>query len=112
MTNGSAGAADQRRERPLLHDAAVAHQHDDVGQERRLADVVGHDDDRLAQRPEDAAQVVVQLGAHQRIERAQRLVEQQHLGVEHQRAHDRDPLPLAARQLVRVARRGRRPGSG
>ena len=52
---------------------------------------------------EDVAQVVVQLGADERVERAERLVEQQHLGVEHQRAHQADALALAARQLGRVA---------
>ena len=41
---------------------------------------------------EDAAQVVLQLGADHRVERAQRLVEQQHVRVEHQRAHQADAL--------------------
>ena len=35
--------------------------------------------------------------------RDERLVEQQHLGIEQQRAHHRDALRLPARQLVRVA---------
>ena len=35
-----------------------------------------------------------------RSERRQRLVEQQEVGLEHQRAGDRDPLLLAAGQLV------------
>ena len=44
-----------------------------------------------------------QLLAHPRIERAERLVEQQHLRLHGQRAGERHALALAARQLGRVA---------
>ena len=97
------GRGGEGRERALLDDASGAHEDDQVGELRRFADVVGDDHDGLAERAEDGAQVVAQLGAHQRIQRAERLVEQQHLGVEEQRAHDRDALDLPARQLGRVA---------
>ena len=52
----------------------------------------------------DAAELGVQLGARQRIERAERLVHQQHRRIDGQRARDADALPLSARQLVRPAR--------
>ena len=50
-----------------------------------------------------AAQPVAQLDPHLRVERAERLVEQQHLRLDRQRARERHPLPLPARQLRRVA---------
>ena len=46
----------------------------------------------------------VQLGARDRIERAERLVHQQHRRIDGERARDADALPLAARQLVGPAR--------
>ena len=51
----------------------------------------------------EAAQPVAQLDAHLRVERAERLVEQQDLRLDGQRARERHPLALAARQLGRVA---------
>ena len=44
-----------------------------------------------------------QVGAHLGVERAERLVEQQHLRVDGERAGQRHPLALAAGQLRRVA---------
>ena len=64
----------------------------------RLAQVVGDEHHRLAQPREDVAQVLLQLVADHRVERAERLVEQQHVRVEHQRAHQADALALAARR--------------
>ena len=43
--------------------------------------------------------------AQLRVERAQRLVEQQHARSQHQRARERDALLLSARQLVGLAPR-------
>ena len=54
VTNGvGAARATKVGERSPLDDAAVAHQHDHVGEVRRLADVVGDHHDRLAERAED-----------------------------------------------------------
>ena len=50
-----------------------------------------------------AAQPGAQLLAHAGVERAERLVEQQHLRLDGERAGERHPLALAARELVRVA---------
>ena len=47
------------------------------------------------------ADLLAHLPAQPRVEIGQRLVEQQHRGLEHQRARDRDALLLAARQLRR-----------
>ena len=54
---------------------------------------------------EDVAELVADLAAGDRVERAERLVEQQHARVAGERAGERDPLALAAREL-------RRPGVG
>ena len=56
-----------------------------------VAREVAHDDEHLAD----------ELG----VERRGDLVEQHHVRLHHQRPRDRDPLLLAARQLVRVLRR-------
>ena len=47
----------------------------------------------------DPREVLLHLAAHDRIERAERLVEQEQRGIEHERAHDADALPLPAREL-------------
>ena len=47
----------------------------------------------------DALQLEVEPLAGHLVERAERLVEQQHLGLDHERPGDRDPLAHAARQL-------------
>ena len=43
------------------------------------------------------------LRAHRGVEHRDRLVADQAVGLEHERRGDRDPLALAARELVRVA---------
>ena len=53
-----------------------------------------------------AAQPAAQFLAHVGVERAKRFVQQQHPRLDGQRPRQRHPLALAARQLVRIARRG------
>ena len=84
-----------------------------VAERERLADVVRHEDDgRAAARFWMRRELAPELGARDRIERAERLVHQQDRRIDRQRARDADPLPLAARQLVRPARRERPPPAG
>ena len=64
-----------------------------------------HQHDRFGVRLPDAQQFDVQAVASKRIERAERLVHQQHARVGDQRLTDRDALLHAARQLVRIALR-------
>ena len=80
-----------------LVDSSLAHHHQAVGHGQRLLLVVGH---HHGGQPELALQladldphVLAQLG----VEIGQRLVEQQHVGPEHQRARQRHALLLAAR---------------
>jgi len=86
-----------------LLDAALVHDDHAVGDLERLLLVVGDEDaghvDLVVQPAQPAAQLLADLG----VERAEGLVEQQHLGLDGQGAGQRDALALAARELVRVA---------
>ena len=76
-----------------------------VGDLHRLLLVVrdehGRDVDLVVQAPQPRAQ----LGADLRVQRAERLVEQQHARLDRQRARERHALALAAAELRRVALR-------
>ena len=91
------------RGRADLLDPALAHDHDPVGQRERLLLVVGDvdrgDPELALDRPDLLAQDDPDLG----VERRQRLVEEQDLRLDGERAGERDALLLAARQLPRVA---------
>ena len=103
---------DEARARPLVEllgsadllDAALVHHRDPVGHHQRLVLVVGHEHERdphaLLQVLELDLHLLAQLG----VERRHRLVEQQQLGLEHERARERHPLLLPARDLVDAAR--------
>ena len=67
---------------------------------------MGDQHHRLAEPGEDVAQVLLQLVANHRIQRAERLVEQEHVGVEHQGAHEADALALSSGELAGVAAEG------
>jgi hypothetical protein len=82
--------------RPLAH-----HQHP-VRQEDRLGNAVGDQQHRLAGGHPDALQFEVHALARHRVERAERLVHQQHRRIVQQRPQDRDALLHAARELPRV----------
>ena len=90
------------RARDLLDPAAVHHD-DLVGDLHRLLLVVRDDHRRRVRLVVEAPQPGAQLGAHLRVERAERLVEQQHRRVDRERAGEAHPLALAARELRRVA---------
>ena len=103
MTNGVAGLVEDLLGRADLLDAALVHDHDAVGHLERLLLVVGDEDarevDLVVQPPQPAAQLLAHLG----VERAERLVEQQHPRLDRERARERHALALAARELRRVA---------
>ena len=72
---------------------------DAVGERGRVAEVVGHDDRREPQLGEQVLEVGAHARARVRVERRQRLVEQQDAGVARERAGERDALALAARDV-------------
>ena len=101
----------ERRPRPVVElgrrrdllEPAGGHDPDPVAQRQRLLLVVGDEQRRGADRDLDAADLLAQLPAHLGVERRERLVEQQHLGLDREGPGQRDPLLLAAGQLVRIA---------
>ena len=90
-----------------LLDLAVVHDHHAIGELERLVLIVrdeqAGDVQLVVQPPQPAPQLLAHLG----VERPERLVEQQHARLDGERAGQRHALPLAARQLRRVALRQR-----
>ena len=71
-------------------------------EKHRLGDAVGHKDDGLFRFFPDAQELDIHLLARERIERAERLVHQDELGIVNERARDRGALLHAAGKLVGV----------
>ena len=108
---GADEACDERRFRLLvdrarrsdLLDPAGAHHGDAVGDRERLLLVVRHVEHRDAEQLLQAADLAAHLDPQLGVEIGERLVEQQHVRLDHHRARDRDALELAAGQLMRPA---------
>ena len=92
------------RHRHGLDDAARPRRHDVnlVGEIDRLLDIVGDEHHRLAEIGPQPQQPFLHLQLGLRIERAERLVEQNDVGVEQQRAQQGGALAHAAGQRVRI----------
>ena len=86
-----------------LLDPALVHHRDPVGDLHRLLLVVRDDHGRRVRLVVESAQPDAQVLADARVERAERLVEQQHLRLDRERAGERHPLALAAGELGRIA---------
>jgi hypothetical protein len=94
----------ERRHRPIvdrgrgvqLLDDAVGHHRDAIGHRERLPLVVGDVDERDPDLLLDAGELDLHLLAELEVERAQRLVQEQHPWSVDQCAGQRDPLLLAA----------------
>ena len=76
---------------------------DPIGELQRLFLIVGHEHARQVDVVVQPAQPLPQLLAHLGVERAERLVEQQHLRLDRERPRQRDALTLTARELRRPA---------
>ena len=103
-TNVVAGAHVELARGVDLLDAALVEDGDAVGHRQRLVLVVGDEDEGDAELALQLLQLALHLLAQLQVERAQRLVEQQHAGLVDQRARQGHALALAAGQLHRVAR--------
>ena len=95
-------AVDLRRLVDLLH-AALVHHRDAMGERQRLGLIVRHVDERDADFLLQVDELDLHFLAELRVQRGQRLVEQQHCRMRDQRAAQRHALPLSAGQLVRIA---------
>src|SRR5437899_9239012 len=71
-----------------------------VGESDRLAQVVSDEDDRLARSIPQLEELILQEKSRLGVERAERLVHQDDLGVVHERADDVRALAHPPRQLV------------
>ncbi len=94
---------------------SVRDQQDAVGQQDRLVDVMGDHEDGLVGAAPDLQQLVLDGAAGQRVQRAERLVQEQQLGVVGKGAGDGHALAHAARQLAGLAvdrLRSARPSTG
>ena len=84
----------------------IAAQHDDaVGQQHRLLDIVGHDEDgggrHLLVEPQ-LQQLGAQVFRGEDIERRERLVHEEHFRLDHQRARKADALLHSAREFLGI----------
>ncbi len=86
----------------LLLDLPVVHDHDAFGELERLFLIVRDEDAGQVNLVVQPAQPAPQLLADLGVERAERLVEQQHPRLDGERPRQRDALPLPARELRRI----------
>ena len=86
--------------RAHLDEDAVLHDRDAIPELQRLGQVVRDEDHRLLHLVLQAANLVLHVSPDQRVQRAERLVEQHDLGVGGERPRETDPLLHAARELV------------
>ena len=90
----------------MVFDLSRPRRHDDdaVAQEYGLGNRMGDEQNRHLEFLPEAEQIEIHLIARKRVERAERLVHQQEGRIVQQGAADRDALPHAARQLMRILR--------
>ena len=91
----------QLTRRPRLLDPATRDHDDAVGHLHRLLLIVGDEDGRNVHLVVQAAQPLAELLAHLGVEGAERLVEEQHLGLDGEGARQRHALPLPTGELRR-----------
>ena len=83
---GIGGMEHEVHRRAHLHHRAIAHDRDAIPELHRLAQVVCDEDHRLAQLAVQADDLILHIAADQRIECAEGLVEEHHVGIDHQGA--------------------------
>ena len=97
--NSVAGFSNTSRGEPACSMLALVHHHDEIGERQRFVLTVRDMDEGDAETELQTTQFGAHAHAQKRIERGQRLVEQQYLRLSDQRARQRDALLLPARQL-------------
>ena len=104
---GCSGSRPQRLRRSGLDDHAEVHDRDDVGDVPDDREVVRDQQQAEREPAREVDEEVRDLRLRGRVERRERLVEHDHRRVGGERPGDRDPLPLAAAELVRDSARPR-----
>ena len=97
----------RRRRLASLHDLAAAQNCDAVGHLGDHREIVRDEQQAHAVLVDEIAQEFEDLGLQHDVERCRRLVGDEQLGFERTGDGDDDALPLAARQLVRIAGEGK-----
>ena len=87
------------------NDAASFEQDDARSEKQRFAEIVGDEDDGLAEAAGESAEFTLELGAVDRVERAEGLVHQQDGRIGGERARDADALALASGKFAGAATR-------
>ena len=99
-TNGSAGSRDEVGGTAGLPQLPFDEHADVAGESRGILEVVRHEQRRDLEPGEELLQLGPHVDLGVRVERRERLVEQQDLGVAGERAGERDALALAAREVA------------
>ena len=94
---------EELRRRRELDDLPEVHDRDPVGDVADHGEVVGDEQVRQAELLLELDEQVQHLRLDRDVERGDRLVRDDELRLQHERARDADALPLAAAELVRVA---------
>ena len=102
MGVGVGGPADHLVGGPLLDHFAEVHDRDAVGDLPGHREVMGDEHERHAVALLQPHEQGEDVGSHRHVEHGDRLVSDEYVGAQHYRGRDRDPLPLAPRQLVGV----------
>ena len=98
-TKESLGDADQLLRTPELEDATVDEHADAIGERRGVLEVVGDEERRHPQLSQELVQLRAHGAARVRVERRQRLVEEEDVRLARERASKCDALALAAGEL-------------
>ena len=102
-TNGFAGSRRISAGEPYCSRmATLAEDRDPVAELDRFVDVVGHERDGLVEALLQGEQFILEAGAHDGIDRAERFVHQQHGGVGSEGPRHADPLALPSGELCRI----------
>ncbi len=97
------GPLEHRVGRSDLDDLAEVHHRDEVRDVTDNREVVRDEDVRESELLLQVVEEVDDAGLDRHVERRHRLVEDQQLGIERERARDADALTLTARELVRIS---------
>ena len=89
----------------MIFDIVPGRQKDDLVRKiGRFLDAVGDEDDGLLLVSQQLEQLFLKLSARLLVDRRKRLIHQDNVGIDGQRASKPDPLAHTARELVRVTR--------
>ena len=100
---GVAGTPVEAVGRPVFHQLADVHHRHPIAEVVHDRQVVGDEQEGESQLALQVAQQANDLRLHRNVERGNRLVAHHELRLQAQRPGDADALPLAARELVRIA---------